>query len=130
MSYCRYSSDNWKSEVYAYADCRGGYTTHVAGNKVVGEIPPDGDVIKDTPRKFAAKHRALLAFLESASRKPIGLAHDGETFNDPDLESFLDRLTALRALGYHVPDSAFAAVKDEMRESQEELESAQQHAVG
>ena len=39
MSYCRWSSDNWKCDLYCYEDVSGGITTHVAGNRIVGDIP-------------------------------------------------------------------------------------------
>lgn len=38
MSYCRFSSDNWMSDVYVYADVAGGWTTHVASRR--RRIPP------------------------------------------------------------------------------------------
>lgn len=30
MSYCRFSSEDYQCDVYAYADVAGGYTIHVA----------------------------------------------------------------------------------------------------
>ena len=38
MSYCRFSSMNMMCDVYAYQDCYGGWTTHVASARPV--IPP------------------------------------------------------------------------------------------
>ena len=74
----------------------------------------------DTDEKRAAwleKHREQMAFLETAPRQNIGLPHDGESFNDPDLQSFLDRLLALRKAGYYVPESAIEQVREEIRET-------------
>lgn len=34
MSYCRWSSDNWKCDLYCYEDANG-YITHVADNRIV-----------------------------------------------------------------------------------------------
>jgi len=40
MSYCRFSSSNWRSDVYVYEDVSGGWTTHVAGRRrLVQPIP-------------------------------------------------------------------------------------------
>lgn len=50
------------------------------------------------------------------SRAQIGLSFDGQTFNDPDLESFLGRLLELRAVGYSVPDFVFEAVREDIAE--------------
>lgn len=33
MSYCRFSSMNWRSDVYVYEHVDGGWTTHVAGRR-------------------------------------------------------------------------------------------------
>ena len=41
MSYCRFSSMNWKCEVYVYENVHGGWTTHVAGNKRIFSPIPD-----------------------------------------------------------------------------------------
>lgn len=120
MSYCRFSSDDWRCELYCYGDVSGGITTHVAGNKIVGEIPATdwkGFIAKRiTPEEFAAQHSAQMKWMETAERKPIGLPHDGESFNDPDLESFLARLLHLRELGYKFPDYVIESVREEIEE--------------
>lgn len=41
MSYCRWSSMNWKCDVYVYADASGGWTTHVASRKRIFSPIPD-----------------------------------------------------------------------------------------
>lgn len=43
MSYCRWSSMNWRCDVYTYEDVMGGWTTHVAGRRRV--IPPIPDIL-------------------------------------------------------------------------------------
>jgi hypothetical protein len=129
MSYCRWSSNNWDCDLYCYEHVDGGFTTHVAGNRVVGDVPKDMDfppagTSKDEVAKWAEEavvsHRAQMAFLETAERKDIGLPHDGETFSDPDLESFLARVTSLRDMGYHVPDFVIESIKDEIASTPEE----------
>ncbi|MDP9203477.1 MAG: hypothetical protein M3P26_16340 [Gemmatimonadota bacterium] len=116
MSYCRWSSDNWRCDLYCYQDISLGYTTHVAGNRVVGDIPQEPDwalLVIDLPR-FGREHAAVMAFLDTAERRPIGLPHDGATFHDPDLASFLSRVTELRKIGYNVPDYVFDEIREEM----------------
>lgn len=39
MSYCRFSSDNWKSNVYAYESVEG-FEVYVASHRIVDELPP------------------------------------------------------------------------------------------
>lgn len=40
MSYCRWSSMNWRCDVYVYEDVNGGWTTHIARNRVIFPPPP------------------------------------------------------------------------------------------
>lgn len=120
MSYCRWSSDNWRCDLYCYEDSQGGFTTHVAGRRIVGDIPKEPElklINGELPENFMAEHQAVMRFLDTAERQPIGLPFDGESFNDPDLESFLQRVTDLREVGYNVPDHVFDEIREEMAAS-------------
>lgn len=108
MSYCRWSSDNWRCDLYCYGG-DGGHVTHVAGNRVVGDIPqePSLAALVDgslSDADFTKQHKVVMDFLQNAKRKPIGLPYDGQTFVDATDEEFHDRLLMLRAAGYHFPD--------------------------
>lgn len=116
MSYCRWSSNNFKCDVYCYEDVNGGYTTHVAGLRVVGKVPPEPDIRKVPVEVWLAAHEDQMAFLDTAKRKPIGLPHDGESFNDPTLEAFEERLRGLKEMGYYVPKHVFRAIAEEIKE--------------
>lgn len=125
MSYCRFSSDNWKSEVYVYANVSGAWTIHVAGNKIVGDVPEE-DLsflsIKDREspeykaaiQRFTDGHKAALGFLATASRCDLTLPHAGETFDTASPGDCADKLEELAALGYHIP----AGVIDDLRAEQ------------
>jgi hypothetical protein len=63
--------------------------------------------------EWGEKHNAVMDFLKYAKRAPIGLPHDGETFSDPDLPSFLARLEYLRSVGYSFPDYVLDDVRAE-----------------
>ena len=45
--------------------------------------------------------------------RPIGLPHDGETFNNPTAAEGADNLEYLRGLGYRVPQYAIDALREE-----------------
>lgn len=122
MSYCRWSSDGFRSDVYVYEDVGGGWTTHIANRRKLGldTLPPDpldelqqGIVSEGWHERYKAYNNALQA-LESVR---IGLPHDGGSFNDPSPGECADRLENLRALGYYVPQYAI----DGLREEQQEL---------
>ena len=42
MSYCRWSTDNFKCDLYCYEDVNGGFTTHVASNRPSPPYPYEG----------------------------------------------------------------------------------------
>ena len=117
MSYCRFSSDNFSSDLYCYASgC--GYTTHVAGNRVLGDIPKmqSWDSANFNADEYVAAAAKQHEFLETANREAITLPHAGESFDDPTLEDFLARLLMLRELGYKFPDRVLEAVREEIAE--------------
>lgn len=120
MSYCRWSNDDHNCDLYCYED-RDGWVTHVAGNRVVGEVPHVDYWLMGSPAESAAAELARQmevqdAFLETCERVPIGLGHDGATFHDGSLEAFRDRLVMLRDAGYRFPAEVLAQVSLEISE--------------
>lgn len=143
MSYCRFSSDNWRSDVYVYEDVSGGWTTHVASRKRV--LPPIPELPigmftfgvkyakKDLSTSYPSKwhclaHKAWLWIWSWSHRlhsltlsliplRDIGLFYDGKSFNHPSPGECADWLEHLRRTGYHVPQYAL----DELRQEQSQM---------
>lgn len=90
MSYCRWSSEGNKSDVYCYENVSRKWITHVAGNKLI-----------------------------NGEHYPIGLPHDGETFDDDSIEDMLKTLLMLRGLGYHVPQFAIESIEEEIKQGEQ-----------
>jgi hypothetical protein len=116
MSYCRFSSDNWSSDVYVYANVDGCWTIHVAGRRYTGEIPKVPPLCGDDVNAFVAAHQAQLAALDTTTMVPIGLPHDCASFDEPTPGACADRLEELQALGYHVPQYAIDELRREASE--------------
>lgn len=112
MSYCRFSTDDFQCDVYVYADVAGGYTTHVAVNRVVFAHPLPPPVPMQEVDAFLARHRQMMALIDTSPREPILLEHAGERFNDDTAAECAARLTHLRALGYRVPDGVIEALRE------------------
>lgn len=119
MSYCRFSSDDWSSDLYCYEDDLGGFTTHVARIRyVLKETLPLPIAFDDhNIEAWLDRDEKVMAAAKGADRVPIDLPHAGETFNDPDLQSFLDRIVYLKSLGYRVPDYTIQAIQEEIEEA-------------
>lgn len=117
MSYCRWSSDNFKSDVYSYEHCDGYYATHVAGNRLTAPLPEvDMSLLSSDPAEWQKQYRAQHDALDRIGREPIGLPYDGETFEDSTLGAFLNTLLMLRGVGYYVPEYALDLVREEIAE--------------
>ena len=126
MSYCRFSCDNFRSDVYVYESCMGGFVTHVAGNKKL--FPPIPDIplhwlpnfgatwsqaerrmsYPSRWREFSATivfglwtmwHRISMWSLHVIPSRPIGLPHDGEQFTD-DTSTWATTYRSMHVTGF------------------------------
>lgn len=129
MSYARWSTDDFKCDLYIYEDVSGGWTIHVAGNRTVWLVdlpeeepftPGDGD----SYLRYFARHRKVLDMLDEQydginfKREPIDLPHAGESFNLDSPGKTADAVAMLRDLGYSVPYE----VIDELRAEQADMD--------
>lgn len=118
MSYCRWSSDNWKCDLYCYEGDK--FITHIAGRRRVGHIPDDrlSDFLQNkiTPEEYTKLHKEQMKAVKACGFEDITLPHAGETFEDEDLESFKERLLYLREVGYRFPDYVLEQIDEEMAE--------------
>ena len=76
MSYCRWSSDDFQSDVYVYEDCRGPWVVHVAGRRHVISLSglpevPDREVVGKKAKRVIACSGKLYYEL-AAKRKAEG----------------------------------------------------------
>jgi hypothetical protein len=121
MSYCRWSSDNFKSDVYTYAHIDGSWTTHVAGNRRVGlEMLPPSPYTRESLKRPDWKelyHKYHEVFGQLGFVK-IDLPHAGETFKDATPQECADTLRMLRGVGYYVPEGVIEELDDEEIEPQ------------
>lgn len=111
MSYCRFSSDCWQSDVYAYEDVGGGFRIFVRTHRPGAVIPPlDHSSVAALNASLQVEREALAR----AGKVPIGLPADGQVYSEDNLADLLARLLSLQALGYHVPESALTEIRAEM----------------
>lgn len=118
MSFCRWSSMDFGCDLYCYESDQG-YMTHIACNRVVGDIPRAEHLLtKETLTEFCSALTEQHKFLDTAERKTIGLPYDGETFCDATLEEFLTTLNVLKDVGYVFPDYVIESVQEEINDNQ------------
>jgi hypothetical protein len=117
MSYCRWSSDNWRSAVYAYEHVDGGVSVHVAARKHV--LPGGAEFTRidmSTPETFATTYSKQAAELGHATLVPLGLSRDGESFDGLSFREAAELLRSLQAEGYHVPPGVIDTLLDEAKD--------------
>lgn len=122
MSYCRFSTDDFQCDVYAYQSEQG-YELHVANRRYIfdrSKLPARVGI--EQSRAWLDRSDALDVALAGAQRVDLTLPHAGEsfTFDTPgELAAFLRQL---KALGYNVPDDAIEALDEEAKATNEEPE--------
>ena len=121
MSYCRFSSDSFKSDVYMYESVDGGYQIYVAENRIVDQdnIPPFD--ITDTSKDSAELHddyQKHIDYVRKAERRKIGGKHDGEAVIFGSLKEAYDYLLILRDDGYHVPEATLNYIAGELEKGE------------
>ncbi len=113
MSYCRFSSDCYGSDVYVYESCHGPFVIEVASRRYQSDEPrpvyPQGGTVCD----LADYHRATQAWVQGARLVPISLPNDGGHLEADDPEEAADLLERLRALGYHIPAGVIETLQEE-----------------
>ena len=112
MSYCRWSSDDFKCDIYCY-ESETGYQVHVATKLVIGDIPP---IDWSSHELMFKTYREQMDFLETAQRKDIGLPYDGQSFCFEDAGEAATLLEHLKEIGYNVPQSAIDTLWEKIYE--------------
>ena len=109
MSYCRWSSDDFTSDVYVYAHVDGGWTTHIASRRHAADLsklPPPVELLPDNVAAWVARNKELHAAIKAAGYVEIDHPEAGKTYSDPTPADCAARLIALKASGLVVPQYA------------------------
>ena len=119
MSYCRFSTDDFNCDLYAY-ESDAEFVIRVAASRHVGDCPSvdwDGFMAsRVNEQTIVDQQNAQIAWLRTCTREPIAIAGAGESFYEPDLAAFKARLLDLRSLGFRFPDEVLATVDEEIAE--------------
>jgi hypothetical protein len=124
MSICRWSSDDYQSDLYVYESAEG-FMIHVSNGRYVTRnplpepIPKLHNVGLDS-REWAEHAKAVHdrsqlvhRMICEAAVAPIGLPCDGKTFVEPSAEACAARIQELIDMGYRVPDGVVEGLLEE-----------------
>lgn len=116
MSYCRWSSDNFKSDVYCYESAQG-YVIHVANTRIVDPLPRNpydvNDFLNDPLWVTLLRNKVWQQAFDKAKREDINLPHAGKTIFSNSPAACALKLMELQVLGYYVPQYAIDTLVDE-----------------
>ena len=100
MSYCRWSSMDFKCDLYIY-QADDGITIHVASNRVVGDVPA---IDWSSAELLYSTYKAQMEFLDTAKREPINLRYDGDSYYGLTKENACAIIKLLGDTGYVFPE--------------------------
>jgi len=116
MSYCRFSSDCWQSDVYVYESAEG-FNIHVAGRRYVSDQPRPEFPKDASADNVMAYWKACDEWVEKAHAEDINFPA-GDHYVSPILvqsqQECIDKLMELRGMGYRIPQQAIDALQDEI----------------
>lgn len=128
MSYCRFSSDIYRSDVYVY-ESNSGWEVYVASRKLAVEVPDKLDAMPcSTPQEWVAVSLAAHAWrrsLEDESgdipdRLWVSLGELGEeagqSYVTDSPGECAELLRQLQAKGFRIPDGVIDVLEEEERE--------------
>ena len=120
MSYCRFSSDDWRSDVYVYEDVGGFWQIHVAGMRNATPAPPIDNAIDtrtdDGMLLWVEQHRRQMEFIKMTAKVPIDHEQAGASYHYATPGEAADRLDQLASQGFHVPAYAIEELRAEQAE--------------
>lgn len=129
MSYCRWSDMNGYCDVYVYEDVNGGYTCHVAGQRIPSGAPYIGyDLLMASALAGSNSEKSPAWELYQKNKEirdewakdnePVPIEHElaGSSFNCPTPGEMADHLEKLAREGFIVPGHAVISLREEQRE--------------
>lgn len=118
MSYCRFSTNGFRSDVYAYQDNNEAYVVHVAATRAIipDDLNPPG--FDTPPDRFTEIYLTWYRAYDALPRVTLAQESAGKTFYESTLEDLEERLRDLQAEGLTVPDMAFEEIEFEMRDKE------------
>lgn len=125
MSYCRFSSDDFRSDLYVYASADDLFVIHVAGSRWA-QIPPPEYHYPEEHRVYEGEHGGFHLTPEGVAAWrawqdenwkfiDIDLPHAGEEFRLSSPGECADKIEELGRLGYYYPERAVARLRAEQK---------------
>lgn len=127
MSYCRFSTHNFKCDLYVYQHCGGYYSIHVAANKAWWHVPEfmysrlsmflilrGWKKLNAVLWKLARPYDIAARWINAWSpRHYYKSEHAGKTYKTASAEEAVRILHKLRDAGFWFPDQVIEAIRED-----------------
>ena len=124
MSYCRFSTDSFRCDFYAYESVGDFFALHVAGYRVPEDTPwelplpiHNTDAESDEWKAWFESHKALMDHLSTSKRIPIDNPHAGQTYSFDTLREMYEFMLVLEGEGFVFPQCAKDRIEAELMEN-------------
>lgn len=129
MSYCRWSSDDFQSDVYVYEHVSGHWAIHVAGNRVVWKVPLPPSVCEVSGLEagdpgwaelWVARSMDIMKLMRDPRnyvREALRQPSAGANFECATPGEAAEVLEKLRGEGLRVPDGVIETLREEEGEN-------------
>lgn len=108
MSYCRWSTDDFQSDVYVY-ESDSGFMIHVAAaHPIMKNLPPKVDLTDY--RNWRERYDKVSQILKNAPREPIDEQYAGRSFIYSTAKECAEELQKMQAVGVYVPDGVIESL--------------------
>ena len=111
MSYCRFSSANWKCDVYVY-DGSEGITIHTASTRFEGYIPKMPNIMEVSNQEWHEAYLKRNRFIKKCVRVKIDSEEAGKTTYHRTPEEAVKELRFLQYEGFFVPEWVFTDLEE------------------
>lgn len=121
MSFCRFSSDDYRCDFYAYESAEG-YELYIARNRVLWDPTPSAmtkEALQLPAAEWAELHRAYMDALNAATRENIAHPSAGGHFLFESLQQLRDKIAELSEEGFHAPAWLLPELDLEIRQENE-----------
>lgn len=116
MAYCRWSSDNWNSDVYVFEHYNGLYCIMVRGSVYPKEFPVKPNAGEMGEEEYAQKLREYGKLLVEVKMEKFDMPLAGQTIELSSLPQLYEKLIWMQQSGYNVPQFALDTIFKEMKE--------------
>ena len=127
MSYCRFSSDNYRCDFYAY-ESRHGFELMVAAHRLQWDPPPSPMENLDMPHdQWRELTEAYHEALNKATTIPIKHPAAGSMHIYDTLQELRDRIAELTDQGFHAPPQLLGQLDAEIRDQNTGTATTEDH---